>query len=264
MKLVFEPDFAARNLFAIDQDGHLDVAGLDRTGGVIELGGLSPAGDVLQPRNDPPRAGCVQTVDLADERPLVVGPRDRELAVAGDDPEFGRLPLGHFADEERGLSFWRGCLQGLSHHRTGRGIPLQNKAKRRCGQADDDGFVRLFRVELGLPLDHKTTGCGQDIVDLGLRHGLGRIAQVGGGGIERVEGKPGGIGSGGCGDTAGRAAAQGPVPLTITRGEGDRRGLDGAVEKGGVEVLVLGGLELGRLTPHRAGDTGRRRAKRSR
>ena len=98
-------------------------------GGVIEPGGLGPAGDVLQPRDGPPRAGCVQTVDLADERPLVVGPRDHELAVAGDEPEFGRLPLGHFADEERGLSFRRGCLQGLSDQRAGRGIPLQNERK---------------------------------------------------------------------------------------------------------------------------------------
>ena len=135
----------------------------------------------------------VQAVDLGDERPLVAGPRDHELAVAGDRAGI-RASHPSTPRGRRARAFLRARLSSGPRGPGAQAAasPSRRTAKRRRRQADDDGLVGLVRVELGLALDHKPTGRGEDLVDPGRRHGLGRVAQVGGGGVEREEGKPGG------------------------------------------------------------------------
>ena len=97
LELVLEPDLAAGHFLALDQNRQFDVAGQDRAGGVAEPGRLGPAGDVLQPLDGTLCPLFVQSVDLSDEWPVIAGPGDHELTVAGDEAEIGRIFLGGLA-----------------------------------------------------------------------------------------------------------------------------------------------------------------------
>ena len=81
---------------------------------------------MLQPLDGQLGAGFVQAVDLGDERPVVVGLGDHELAVAGDQAKFGRFrPGDRTRMKSEGLPSGEAIATAFSDQRAGRRIPFQ-------------------------------------------------------------------------------------------------------------------------------------------
>jgi hypothetical protein len=51
-------------------------------------------------------------------------------------------------------------------------------------------LVRQLGAELAVVIDLEPAGCGKNVVDVGRRQGLGRVAQFVRGGVEPKEGEP--------------------------------------------------------------------------
>ena len=251
LDLIFEPNFAARDLVAVDQDGQFHVPGW------IVLAGLLR------------RAVCVHRAICSSRWTASLAPASFRPSIWATS---GRSSLGLVmtnwpsrairrnsgfspapATRMKSEGFPSGDAMSTaflaSSHAAASPSRLTASGGRR--KAGNQGLVGLARVELGIAVDRDAAGRREDFFHAGGRQRLGRVAKFVGRGIESEESESDRLSTASGRNAVGPAAIDRPAAVAEACRERGWCRLDRAVEEDGVKVVVTGGFELGRLVHDR-------------